>query len=63
MPMVSLMAPLNSLAQDYQNEEQHDFFIMQHQWNQCWYHIMPLALATHDNDGIINGTIAFLRSR
>ena len=49
------MAPLNFLGQDNQNEMQHDFF----------GHMMLLALAlmSHGADGVINGSVAFLRSR
>ena len=51
MPIASSMAPLHSLDQDDQNEVQHDLF----------GHVMPstLALASHDDDGVINGIIAF----
>ena len=46
------MRPLHSLAQDNQNEVHHDIF----------GHVtsLALALASHDADSFINGTIAFL---
>ena len=46
------MAPLHSLDQDIQNEVQHGIFGQ----------VTPLApaLASHDADGIVNGTITFL---
>ena len=49
------MALLHSLGQDNRHEGQHDFF----------GYVMLLALlwASHDSNGIVNGTIAFLRSR
>ena len=55
MPTAPSMAPLHYLAQDTWNEVQHDIFS----------HVKPLvsALASHDADGIINGTTAFLRIR
>ena len=40
------MEPLNSLGKDDQNEVQHDFL----------HNVTPLALVSHDTDGIINGT-------
>ena len=46
----SSMAPLHSLGQD---GVEHDFY----------YHVRPLALASHDANCVINGTFAFLRSR
>ena len=47
--------PLNSLHQDDQIHVQHDFF----------HHVTPLALAwaSHDANGIVNGTILFLSLR
>ena len=53
MLLASSMAPLFSLDHDNQNEAQHDIF----------GHMMPLAPVSCDAGGIINGTIAFLRSR
>ena len=49
------MAPLCSFSQGDQGKMQHDFS----------GHVMPLvpALGTCDEDGIANGTTAFLRSR
>ena len=32
-------------------------------YNMIFVHVMPLALASHDANGIINGTITFFRSR
>ena len=53
MLIVLLMAQLHLLAQDDQNEEQHDFL----------GHVMPLApvLTSHNVSGIVNGTIIFIR--
>ena len=51
MPMISSMAPLHSLGQDDQNEVQYD----------SAGHVMPFTLASHDADGVINVTIAFIR--
>ena len=55
MPVGLSMAHLHSLGQDNQNEVQYDFF----------GHVMPLALssASHDTNGFVNCTTAFLRSR
>ena len=55
MPTASSMAPLHSVGPENQNEVQHDSFD----------HAMPLAqtLASHDINGSVNGTTAFLRSR
>ena len=52
MSMAPSMVPLHFLGQDDQNEVQHDII----------GHLMPLVLASHDADGIINGTIALLKS-
>ena len=48
------MTPMYSLDQDYQNEVQHDLF----------HHVTPLApaLASCDDDSVVNGTIGFLWS-
>ena len=43
------MVKLYKLTQDDQNEVQHDFF----------GHIMPLT--SHNGNGIVNGTITFVR--
>ena len=48
MPVVSSMALLHFLWLDYQTEMQHQFF----------GHVMPLALASHDTNDIVNGTNA-----
>ena len=53
MLMVSPMAPVYSLGEDNWNEVQHDFI----------RHVMPLGPVSHDGDSIINGNIAFLRSK
>ena len=56
MVLIALsLAQMDLLVQDDQNEVQHDFF----------GHLVPLALVlvSHNVKGIINGTIAFLRSR
>ena len=55
MPMALSIAPFYSLGQDDQNEFQHNFFS----------HVITLALAlvSNDDDGIINGTTPFLKSR
>ena len=52
---LSVSIHLYSLGQDDQNKVQHDFF----------GHVTPFvsALASHDVDSVINGTILFLRSR
>ena len=49
------MVPLHKLGQDDQNEMQCDIF----------GHVTPLvlALAPHDTESVVNGTITFLRSR
>ena len=44
---------LHSFEQVKQNKVQHD----------CFHYGTPLALASHDTDGIVNGTITFPRSR
>ena len=48
------LAQLHLLARDDQTEVQHDFY----------GHVMPLeqVLASHDANGIVNGTIVILRS-
>ena len=46
MPIVSLMAPMLFLGQDNQIYMQHDLFV----------YVMPLVLATHDNNGTVSGT-------
>ena len=51
MSVVLSMSTLYILAQDNQNEVQHDLF----------GHVRLLAL--HDNDSMVNETITFLRSR
>ena len=47
------MAPLHSIYQEDQNEVQHDFL----------GHVIPLASAAHDADGVVSSTTAFPRSR
>ena len=49
----SSIAPLQSLDEDNQYGVQCNFI----------GYVMPVALAPHDAYGVINGTIAFLRSR
>ena len=53
MLIASSMAPPHSLGQGNQIEMQDDIFA----------HVIPLAPPLHDANGIISGTIAFLRSR
>ena len=50
--MALLMTLFCLLGQDNSNKVQHDIF----------GHVMPV-LASHDTDGIINSTIAFVSSR
>ena len=50
---VSSMAALNYLGQNNQNEEKHDLF----------HYAMPLVSILFDANGIITGTIEFLRPR
>ena len=64
MPMTSSMTPLHSLYQENVIEAYHDFLIMWHHFHQQWCHmVLKPALVSYDASDIINGIIAFLRSR
>ena len=51
MPIALSIVPLHSFGQDIQNEVQLDLFS----------NVTPLALASHDSDGIVNGYISFFK--
>ena len=56
------IAPLHSSVEDAWNEMQHNFFLLWHHWHWFWHH-MALVLPSCDSSSVIDGNIAFLRSR